>query len=266
MRPINLISLLLFLAAIVWVLTLSEKTVQQVHATYYSMVSPFLKSGSSIERRAQEFIKEVEHSKNLEKQVSLLEKNLGTLQVYKNRFHELEKENSELRAALHFKERTRFNVITARVIRRNPSTWWKTAIIDRGQESGIGVQVPVLSYGGLVGKIDQTTEGMSTLLLLTDEACQVSAKIEDTPEVGIVSGIRGKIGQESSLKLRYLSKEAPITKGMKVYTTGRGGLFPPNVLIGTISAYESGSFDGIATVTPSVDFKSLNIVFAITDQ
>ena len=48
---------------------------------------------------------------------------------------------------------------------------------------------------------------------------------------------------------------------MKVITTGRGGLFHPNILVGTIESFEPGAFDGEAYVKPSVDFQNLSIVF-----
>ena len=69
---------------------------------------------------------------------------------------------------------------SAQVIRRQPTTWWQTVDIDAGQERGIGTQLAVLSNEGLVGKIDRIYEGQnrSSVLLLTDEKCQVSARVE----------------------------------------------------------------------------------------
>ena len=48
---------------------------------------------------------------------------------------------------------------------------------------------------------------------------------------------------------------------MLVFTTGRGGLFPPDILLGTIKTFESGPLYGEALVKPAVDFAALHTVF-----
>ena len=104
----------------------------------------------------------------------------------------LEVENAQLNQALKFQQKAPFHVIAAKIIRRQPSTWWHTVTIDRGDKHGVGVQLPVLSPEGLVGKVDAPSKDTSTVILLTDEKCQVSAKVDGTPEAGIISGQRGQ--------------------------------------------------------------------------
>jgi cell shape-determining protein MreC len=53
---------------------------------------------------------------------------------------------------------------------------------------------------------------------------------------------------------------------MKVYTDGRGKLFPPNIPIGTIEDFEVGPVFGEAEIKPAVDFTNLKNVFVITDS
>ena len=265
MKPLNLLALLLFLAGLVWVLTLSERSVRRIQEVYYATISPFQKGGSEVEVGARAFLKEVEHSKDLEMRLESIELEFGKLRAIESQLHELEVENNELRAALDFKKRTRFEVSAARVIKRQPATWWRSVTINRGQDALIGTQVPVLASGGLAGKIDQVGPNTSTVILLTDESCQVSVQVAGTPEVGILSGQRGQYGEAPLLRLRYLTKDAQIRPGMKVITTGRGGLFHPNVLVGTIESFEPGAFDGEALVKPSVDFLNLSIVFVTSE-
>lgn len=263
MKPLNLLILLGFLAGVVWVVTLSESAVRSIQANYYETISPFVRAGSKLELRADAFLREVEYSKDLEERLHRTELQFGRLAAIEGQLRELERENNELSAALDFKQRTNFDVTAARVIKRQPSTWWKTIVIDRGAKSGVVAQVPVLASGGLAGKVDRVvgSEDEASVILLTDESCQVSVQVEGTPEAGIVSGQRGQVGEAPLLRLRYLSKDAPIRPGMRVVTTGRGGLFHPKILVGTIESFEPGAFDGEAWVKPSVDFQNLNIVF-----
>ncbi len=265
MKPLNLLSLLLFLAGVVWVFTLNEASVRRIQRAYYGAIAPFVSAGSSVSLKAREFNKEFDHSRLLEAKLEAAEAELGRLRINQARLQEVESRNARLAAALDFKQQSNFDVLPAQVIRRLPSTWWQTIIINRGDDAGVGVQVPVLSEQGLVGKIDQPRTGMSTVILLTDEKCQVAAKIEGTNEVGIISGQRGQYEGNPPLRLRFLSKDAAIKPGMKVFTSGSGGLFPANILLGTVEKFEANAYDAEAQVIPAVDFANLDLVFVLTN-
>lgn len=265
MKPLNLIALLLFLGGAVWAITLSERSVREVQDLYFSAMAPFLKSGSQLETQARTFREETRHSKALEAELGAVRSELGAIRVKTSLYRDLELENAQLRKALDFKETTHFDVIPAQVIRRNPTTWWQTVDIDVGQERGIGTQLSVLSNDGLVGKIDRVYGGQarSSVLLLTDEKCQVSARVEGSPEVGILSGQRGRFDGNPLLRLRFLSTDAVLQPGQKVFTTGRGGIFQPNILLGTIDSVQKGPLDSEALVRPSVNFADLGTVFVV---
>jgi len=267
MRPLNFLALLLFLAGTVWVFTRSEKAVRKIQAGYYSAISPFVSKGGEVDAFATSFIEEVSHSEDLQRKLDQAQRERDRFKLIASRIRELETENNELRNALAFQRQTQFNVIAARIVRRQPLTWGSTAEIDRGAEDHIGVSLPVLaSNGGLVGRINQPGDEVSSVLLITDEASQVSVRVEGTAEVGILSGHRTNYGEAPRLRLRYLSKNAVLQKGMKVYTNGRGELFPADIPVGTIEDFEAGPVYGEAVIIPSVDFNNLKTVFVITDS
>ncbi len=263
MKPLNLIALLLFLGGAVWAFTRSDRAVREIQAWYFSAMSPFLNSGSQMETQARKFLDETRHSKELEAELDATRKELGKLQIIESRFRSLEAENETLRHALDFKKATHFVVVPAQVIRRHPTTWWQTVDIDAGEERGIGTQLAVLSNDGLVGKIDRPDKGRSSVILLTDEKCQVSARVEGSQEVGILSGQRGHFVGNPLLRLRFLSTEAALQQGQRVFTTGRGGIFQPNILLGTVESVEKGALDSEALVRPSVNFADLGTVFVV---
>ena len=263
MKPLNLIALLLFLGGAVWAFTRSDRAVREIQACYFSAMSPFLNSGSKMETKARQFLDETRHSKELEVELDSTRKELGKLQIIESRFRGLEAENETLRHALDFKKTTHFVVVPAQVIRRHPTTWWQTVDIDAGEERGIGTQLAVLSNDGLVGKIDRPDKGRSSVILLTDEKCQVSARVEGSPEVGILSGQRGRFDGSPLLRLRFLSTDATLRPGQRVFTTGRGGIFQPNILLGTIDSVEKGALDSEALVRPAVNFADLGSVFVV---
>jgi rod shape-determining protein MreC len=265
MKPLHLIALLLFLGGAVWALTRSDRAVRGIQNAYYEAMAPFLKTGSKLETQARAFLTETRHSRELEAELEATREQLGRLRLIEERFRALENENQQLRHALDFKKATRFDVVAARVIRRQPATWWQTVEIDAGSKRGIGTQLAVLSNEGLVGKIDRVDNRgeRSSVLLLTDEKCQVSARVEGSPEVGILSGQRGSFDGEPMLRLRFLSSNAAVRPGQRVFTTGRGGIFQPNILLGTIHTVEKGALDSEALVRPSVNFADLGAVFVV---
>lgn len=266
MKPLNLLALLVFLGGLTWALTRSERSVREIQAAYYRAISPFLTGGSALETHSRKFLEEVTNSKVREAEIEAMREDFGRLKLIESQFRKVEAENAELRRALDFKERTRFEVVVARVTRRQPTTWWQTVEIDRGEDAGIATAYTVVTDQGLVGKIDRLGQRRSTVLLLTDEACQVSAKVEGSPEVGILQGQREQFGGAPMLRLRFLSRDARLREGMRVFSTGRGGLFPADLLLGKIDRVEPGPLASEAVVLPSVDFQNLGTVFVLTPQ
>jgi cell shape-determining protein MreC len=65
------------------------------------------------------------------------------------------------------------------------------------------------------------------------------------------------------LRLRFLSPNANLRPGQRVFTTGRGGLFQPNILLGRIDSVEKGGIESEALVRPSVNFDELGAVFVV---
>jgi len=267
MKPLNFFALLLFIAGLVWVFTLSERSVRKIQETYHSAVSPIIHKGGQTEAFANDFLKEVEHSEDLEKLLEQAKSERDRFRLIAARSRELEAENNELRSALDFKKKTKFDVIPARVVRKQPQMWGKTIEINRGTDDGLDASLCVLaSNGGLVGRVQLPGEEVSSVLLITDEISRVAARVEGTSEFGLIEGRRATYGEAPRLRLRYLSKNAILRKGMKVYTSGRGNFFPADIPIGTIEDFEVGPVDGEAEIIPSVDFTNLQTVFVIADS
>jgi len=266
MKPLNLIALILFLAGATWALTRSESVVREIQVAYFKVIGPTLTVGSALETKARALLEETRHSKELETKLSAIEGEIGRLRILESRYDDLERENNELRHALDFKKATNFDVVAAQIIRRHPTTWWQTMEIDAGEDQGIGIQLSVLSNDGLVGIIDRPFKNRSSVLLITDEKCQVSVRVEGSPEVGILSGQRGRFDNNPTLRLRFLSKDAALRPGQRVFTTGRGGIFQPNILVGNIISVEKGPLDSEALVAPAVNLSDLGTVFVVLSE
>jgi len=267
MKPLKLIAVLLFLGGAVWALTRSERAVREIQDRYFAAISPFLKAGSALETHARNFLTEVRHSKDLETELATVKDDLGRLPIIEARCEELGRENDQLRAALGFRKAAPFKVAAARITRRQPATWWQTVDIDAGKSRGVAANRPVLSNGGaLVGIVNRAMPDWASVVLLTDESCQVSAKVENSREEGILTGQRGLAEGTPMLRLKFLSKDAILQPGQRVFTTGRGGIFKADILLGTIVSLEKGAADAEAVVEPAAAFADLGTVFVVLES
>ncbi len=212
---------------------------------------------------------------------SRLLREVGELRRIRSQFDTVQEENGKLRQALNFKKSytLRDRMVASRVVKRDASTFWNTMDIDKGSEDGILPDSSVLSYSGsLVGKVIRVSKGNATVLLLTDEQCQVTAKVEGTLEQGIIMGTRTTLGQETpELHLKYLSKNASFQLDPKlpdafppVFSTGIPaednstlGVFPSGLHIGTVRSFVKRELYGEAIITPAVDFSSITDVFVV---
>ena len=264
-RRIVIPSVVAFLVLTGLIITLSPHNMRRVQAGFLGLISPFLKTGSSVEKKYREFregLKTLDQLEEENKSLNVINKDLSaTNQTLRG----LEGENNELRKALQYRERSIFTLKPARIIARDSNTWYNKAIIDRGYADGLdkdGDQ-PVLTEAGLVGKTKEVAEHSATVVLIADEACQVSANVEGTQIQGIVKGERVSGTGSPNVGLNHISKTANLQSGQQVFSSGAGGVFPSGVLIGQVKDFKAGGLDGHATLIPAVDLTTLEDVFVV---
>jgi rod shape-determining protein MreC len=161
--------------------------------------------------------------------------------------------------------------IPAQVIASGVSNSEWTVTIGAGSDRGIAVNMPVVTGASdgprLVGRVIQVTPISSMVQLLIDRDFAVPATLSTSQEAGIVEG-RG----EDELRMRLVGPGIEIseTEPESVFTLGYGvegeaGLYPPGILIGTVSRAfsEAGSVESFVTIRPAVDFSTLQNVLVI---
>lgn len=186
----------------------------------------------------------------------------------------LQRENEELREVQgelqlmqdlfnRARESPEFRRLTASVIGYDTSPLFRSIIIDKGSEDGVFVGKPVESARGLVGQVFRTTGHSAMVILVTDNISSIPARLGDTRATGIVRG--GGLG--GAMTMDWVDLEAQVDVGEVVYTSGLGGRFPQDMVIGRITDVEKREADLFqrAVVQPAVDFNSLEMVFVITD-
>jgi rod shape-determining protein MreC len=179
---------------------------------------------------------------------------------------ELQQENAELEvlsALLDFARTHAENeYITAAVIGRDISPFLHYIIINRGSDDGLRRGMPVVSSQGLVGRIAAVTADGARVQLITDPGTAINVRIQPSGAEGSLAGsITGDITVEN------IPQDAAIQTGDLVLTSGLGGNFPPDMLIGQVSGVRQRPVElfQTATIEPVVDFSQLEIVLVIVN-
>lgn len=150
----------------------------------------------------------------------------------------------------------------AAVIGRDPSPFLHYVIIDRGSDDGLRYGMPVVTAQGLVGRIAAVTSSASRVQLITDPSAIINVRLKNgQSEVQLVGSITG------DLTLEMVPQDVTLETGDLVLTSGIGGTYPADILIGqvlTTRKIETDIFQ-TAAVQPAVDFNNLRAVLVITN-
>lgn len=170
----------------------------------------------------------------------VLKQRVQELEVELKQKEELAAENTRLRSVLDLKEQSKYKVLTARIIGRDPSVWFDSSIINRGSLDGVALYMPVVTNGGLVGRITAVSPLTSQVDLLTRSTSGVGAvvgQIGESNAIGVVSGT----SKRDILEMKYVSGTVDVKVGQSVFTTGQDEIFPAGLKIGEIVNVISGS-------------------------
>jgi rod shape-determining protein MreC len=266
MSRTNIIALLIFGAILGYFLTFGPDMAQKFKSGIYQLLAPFLTSGSGLQKQITSVRTGLKSLEQLERENAALEVENRELRATNKGLRDVEHEVNRLRNALNYRERSVFKLIAAEIVARDSSTWWRTVTINRGKRDGIEIDMPVVTAEGLVGKVTTVSGTISVVLLVSDENCRVAASVEGSREQGIVSGERVTTGLSPLLDLNFLTKQADLKPGQKVYTSGVGGVFPSGLLIGVVKSFRVRELDGQAQLTPAVDLSHLEDVFVVTGR
>ena len=169
-----------------------------------------------------------------------LRERIQQLEVEKQGLQDLVSENERLRGLLDLKEEGTFKVLFARIIGRDPNVWFDSAIIDIGSLAGVKLNMPIVTDGGLVGRVTAVGPLSSQIDLITRDKSGLGAvvgEISESTALGVVSGTSDR----NVVVMRYVSGSTEVQPGQVVYTTGQDGIYPAGLKVGEVVEVESGS-------------------------
>lgn len=157
--------------------------------------------------------------------------------------------------------------VSAFVIGRDPLDEFGGFTLDQGSTDGVAVNDAIISDRGyllgVVVEVDATSCKVMTILRPSFNAAGV---ISRTRENGIITG-SADYAADGQCVLTNLDRATEARKGDQVITTGLGGVFPANLLVGTVQEVvpEQSGKSSSAVILPGADPRTVKHVFIITE-
>ena len=150
----------------------------------------------------------------------------------------------------------------AAVVGRDPSPFLHYIIINRGSNDGILRGMPVVDSQGLIGRVDAVVADASRVQLITDPATAINVRVQNADTDAILIG-----SVTGDLSLDLISQAVTVEPGDVVLTSGLGGGYPPDLIIGQVLNTRKRDIELFqqASIQPAVDFARLEIVLVITN-
>jgi len=204
---------------------------------------------------------------NLQAENEKLKKEITTLRQDNIDLIAMKSENERLSQLLDFKDRhPQLKLQAAKVIGRDIGDLKDTILINQGSNVGLKLNMSVVTGAGLVGIVDSVYPNASRVLLINSPRSKIGGMNlrGDSRVAGIVGGVAG---QDASLEMNNMARDADLLPGDTVVTSGYSGHHPAGLIIGTIEEVQKddGGLTKVATITPSVDFGRLEEVLVVTN-
>jgi rod shape-determining protein MreC len=149
-------------------------------------------------------------------------------------------ENERLQSLLSLKEQTGYDQVAARVIARDPSVWFNTVTIDRGSSSGVALNMPVVTAGGIVGRVIALSPWTAQVMMVTDEKAAAGAIVGQLGGSGALGSVGGS-GKSGLIEMRYVSGLQRVEVGDYILTTGQDNIYPPGLRVGEVVQVKHGT-------------------------
>jgi rod shape-determining protein MreC len=172
-------------------------------------------------------------------------------------------EVKRLRTMLSFSPPPAWTMLGARVVafHLGPHAALETLVVDKGEAAGIGLNTPVTTPRGVLGRILRTGPFFSTVLLMTDLNSKFGVIGQKHRTPGVISGK----GIDNPLEVLYVPLNSPIDKEEILITSGLDGIFPKGLPVAQVTHIErsESSLFLVVKAKPLIDVKKVEEVMLL---
>ena len=231
------------------------------------VVYPIQRAAASVSDGISEFLSVfLDARANYEENIALKEQ-IAEYRKMLVDYEDTKTENERLKEITGLKELNEdFEFQPAGVIARDPDDRFGSFTIDIGTLHGISVRDPVVTGAGLIGYISKVGPTYAQVTTILSPDCNVGAMEIRTKDTGNITGTV-EYAAEGLTKFELLPRETEVLEGDIVVTAGTSGLFPQNLVVGTVEevALEQSGITRYAVIRPVTEISEVKNVFVLTD-
>ncbi len=207
-----------------------------------TFASPLQNASSKASGATSGFFQQIWNFRSTAPENEQLKERLASLETELRTARQTAAEAERLRALLNLNEQTNIKNVPARVIARDPSVWFNTITINCGSSSGVETNMPVVTAGGIVGRVITVGPWSSQVMLITDEKAGAGAVVGQLGQSGALGSVRGRADLGVGLvEMRYVSGLEKVEVNDYVMTTGQDGIYPPGLNVGRVIDVKNGT-------------------------
>lgn len=261
-------------AAVLAVLILGSATAAFLHSNtspansvISTVFSPLQRASSFLAEKLSDFSINFKSSATLAKQVEERDAIIQELREQLVDYEQMKNQNELYREFLELKEENPdYKFSEAAVIGRDAANPLSTMVLNKGSTDDVSVNDPVIYGKYLVGVVSSVSLTQCTVKTILNPDVNVSAYEIRTRDLGFVTSTP-ELAEKGLCTMPGLPDTTAISPGGVVCTSGVGGIYPRDLIIGTVTKVTDSATDisASAEIEPSVDFNGLTDVFIITE-
>ena len=214
---------------------------ERVIRVWTQAVANFVQSPvTSVTSSVTNYFQSISNLRTAQSENDVLKQRVQELEVEVQKKEELTKENERLKTLLELKTESKYKILPAQIIGRDPSLWFDSAIINRGSLDGVKLNMPIVNNGGLIGRVIAVSPITSQINLVTKDKSGLGGVIGElatSNAIGVVSGT----GKKELLEMGYIPGTVEVQVGEMVYTSGQDGIYPAGLKLGEVAEVRPGS-------------------------
>ncbi|WP_424927521.1 rod shape-determining protein MreC [Amaricoccus tamworthensis] len=186
-----------------------------------------------------------------------LRRELQRMQAWREVALQLEQKNAKLLAINNVRLNPGLTYVTGEIVSDPGSPFSRSAMVNVGTVDGVEDGAAAMDGLGLVGRIAGVASRSSRIIFLTDTSSRVPVIVLPSGQRAVASG-----DNSSAPVLEFLEQSDAVSVGDRVVTSGAGGLYPPDILLGRV--VDDGH--GRHRVRPAADYGRLDFVRVVRSR
>ena len=246
--------LLIFCLALVLLWRIDNPRAERIRIAVLDRFVPSMEWAMAPVNRATQMLLDFRSYERLYEQNRELRQEIQRMKAWREAAIQLEQENARLLDLNKVKLSPKLSSVSGRILSDSGSRFRQTALINLGRQDGLKEGWATMDGLGLVGRIVAVGERSSRLIFVTDSTSQIPVKIMPSNRRAILSG-----NNTLRPQINFIENAEEIKPGDRIETSGDGGVFPPDLLVGQVAIAAAGEYQAIL----AADFERLALIRVI---